>query len=473
MSRIIDQRFGQNWAFYHADCKFMMANLPDNSVDFMVYSLPFLSLYIYSDSIADLGNTDSESQFYDGYRFHLQEQFRILKPGQAIAIHCKDMMRYMTSHDYAGLYDFPGQIVQLAESVGFVFDRWITIWKDPVIEMQRTKTYGLLHKSFKERAEVTRQGCADYVLILRKPPFKAVKQLLLSVNQQVIARCVEIWTNQNEKIHTVLGRDIRGRVESSSEYAYSFWSGEYNLQEILANTPPGRLTTIHCTTQQMVSLIDEFQATDKWKFHSRCALTDGSYLVTFRNWTGEIKAGAVQHGLKAPASSFWQDVQEMNENGVIETFKKYFSNKNSAHPDYVGTNPPIGWKDDGYYSILVWQRYASPVWFDLEGLPKVHPDSWMDIVQTNVLNYRKAKSEEEEKHICPLQLDLIDRLILEYTQPGEIILSPYGGIGSEPVEAIKLGRKAIASELKQSYWQLGCKNLAVMEQAITQKGMML
>lgn len=486
---IINQKFGNNWASYNGDCVMVMEGLPDDSVSFVCYSPPFLALYIYSDSIADLGNTDSEAQFFDGWIFHLMEQYRILKPGHKVAIHCKDTMRYMSSHTYAGLYDFPGQIVRLARSVGFLFERWITVWKDPVIEMQRTKTYGLLHKSFKERAEVTRQGCADFVLILRKPlneDDREDRETLPPVNSRVIERCVHQWTNEDELISTPLAQDIRGRIDEqflTNPVQYSFWNkSEYDssfIRQLLDSTTPGRLATIHCTAQMMTTLIQQFESVNGWKFHSRVTLTDGSFLVTFRNWSENFTAGIVKHNLEAPNVDYqkFEIVNQMTRSidGEVEiieehheTWRQAITRGTEIHTDYVGTQPPIGWRDDNYYSILVWQRYASPVWFDLEGLPGSHPNAWMDIKQTNVLNAKGVKEDAASKHICPLQLDLIERLILEYTQPGEVVLTPYGGIGSEGYQAIKLGRKAILAELKPEYWRTNCHNLTQAEIEITQ-----
>lgn len=492
MKQIIDQKFGMSWASYNGDCVNVMSNLPENSVDFIPFSPPFLALYIYSDSIADLGNTDSESQFFDGWVFHLMEQYRILKPGKHVAIHCKDTMRYKSSHGHAGLYDFPGQIVRLARQVGFLFERWITIWKDPVIEMQRTKTYGLLHKSFKERAEVTRQGCADFVLILRKPldeNDKEAEQVLPPVNSRVIERCIQQWTMEGDLISTPLCRDIRDRVDApfpSQRIQYSYWTGkEYDatfINQLLAATDPGRLTTIHCTPQMMTTLIQRFESVDGWKFHSRCALTDGSFNVTFRNWSKEFETGKVKHHLNPPDVDYqkFEIVERFQKevDGEVEfieehkeTWREPIIRGNEYHPDYIGTMPPIGWRDQGYYSILTWQRYASPVWFDLEGLPATSKDCWMDIVQTNVLNSKGVKADTSEKHICPLQLDLIERLILEYTEVGEVAMTPYGGIGSEGYQAVKLNRYAILSELKPEYWKTQIYNLIEAEISKTQEVM--
>ena len=488
---IINQRFGNNWASYNGDCVYVMSNLPDESIDFSLFSPPFLALYIFSDSIADLGNTDSEFQFFDGWRFHLQELYRVLKSGKHIAIHCKDTMRYMSGHGYAGLFDFPGHIIRLAQEVGFTLARWITIWKDPVIEMQRTKTYGLLHKSFRERAEVTRQGCADFVLVLGKD-IEVHNQVLPPVNERVIERCVQQWTNEGETVFTPIARDIRNRQQGKedSEFQYSFWSlkprtwgyTDEFIKYLLKATTPGRLTTIHCTAQMMIDIVQKFESVRGWKFHSRTSLTDGSYLVTFRNWNGEFENNVVKHYIQPPDVDYqkFEIVERFTTtvNGEVETIEEHTETwrepiirGNEIHPDYVGTNSPIGWRDQGYYSILTWQRYASPVWFDLEGLPATHPDCWMDIVQTNVLNYKAGRSEEEEKHICPLQLDLIERLILEYTKPGEIVLTPYGGIGSEGVTAVKLNRYTILAELKPEYFRTGIFNLIEAEISRTQEVM--
>lgn len=473
MVRIIDQEFGQDWASYHGDCVFVMNGLPDNSIDFNVHSPPFLSLYIYSDSIADLGNSESEAQFFKGYLFALKEMVRTLKPGRSVAIHCKDTMRYMSSHGYAGLYDFPGEIIRYATEAGLLFQRWVTIWKDPVVEMQRTKTYGLLHRSFQERAEVTRQGCADYVLVFSKPKQEAgniqiAHERVSPAPESVRRRLQHQWSQAGEVVTY---------NEIVEEMALSVWDkplGEYTpefIRQLSDSTQPGRLAVIRCESLQAVTgrgelcrydmmgdVVRRFQTQGGWKFHSRCALTDGGYLVAFRNWTKELRRnykelnGVVKHHLRAPVGNY----EFHNGNGKTTHYNP------QDHPDYIGSQPPVQWHDDTYYSILVWQKYASPVWFDLAGLPDSHPDIWFDIDQTNVLN-QGLKDEEEQRHICPLQLGLIERLVLDYTGEGEVVYSPYGGIGSEGYKSLLLNRKVVLSELKESYWRINCRYLKEAE----------
>lgn len=327
----IDQAFGQNWALYLGDSGITVQGIPDNSVDLSVYSLPFANLYIYSDDIADMGNCANYEEFFQQYSYLVREKLRITKPGRLSAVHCKDLPLYQNRDGAMGLYDFPGDIIREHEAChncghnrrfpGYICPkcnhlhdaRWtfhsrVTIWKDPVIEMQRTKNHGLLHKNFEIRTEGCRQGMADYILVFRK------------------------WTRE-------------GMPE----------------KQVSQYRQPG---------------------------------------------------------------------------------------------DYVGTNPPEYWDSRRDYSIQVWQRYASPVWFDID--------------QTNVLNFQMARENKDEKHIAPLQLDVIARCIDLWSNPGELIYTPFAGIGSELYEAVKLGRKALGGELKRSYFEWAVKNLQQLELEMSQ-----
>lgn len=107
------------------------------------------------------------------------------------------------------------------------------------------------------------------------------------------------------------------------------------------------------------------------------------------------------------------------------------------------------WPFDMWCSVLVWQRYASPV--------------WMDINQTNTLQYRSARDEKDEQHISPLQLDVIERCIDLWSNPGDVVLTPFLGIGSEVYSAVKMGRRGIGFELKPSYYQQAVRNLVELE----------
>jgi DNA modification methylase len=297
---------GKDWTLYLGDCVEQIKQIEDNSIDFGVHSPPFANLYIYSDSAADMGNSTDDEEFFQHYKFLISELLRTTRPGRLCAVHCKDLPTYMNRDGAAGLKDFPGEIIKAFEAARteaqpdayWQYHSRVTIWKDPVIEMQRTKNHGLLHKNFAGASENCRQGMPDYLVVFRKHP------------------------------------------------------------------------------------------------------TEGGV-----------------------------PVKQVRKPG-----------------DYIGTEGPQdkdfkGWArgEEASYSIAVWQRYASPVWFDID--------------QTNVLNYQMAKDTEDEKHICPLQLDVIERSIQLWTNPGETVLTPFAGIGSEVYSAVKLGRKGIGIELKESYWR--------------------
>lgn len=299
---------GKKWTMYLGDCVQAIKRIPDNSIDFGIHSPPFANLYIYSDDIADMGNSANDAEFFVHYEYLIGELYRTTLPGRLCAVHCKDLPAYMNRDGAAGLRDFPGEIIRRFEKHGWQYHSRVTIWKDPVIEMQRTKNHGLLHKNFTDRAEACRQGMPDYLVVFRKWPIDG-------------------------------GREIK---QSRKE-------GDY-----VGQNPPRE---------------DEIRPTNKSR--------------------------------------------QVN------------------------------------YSIALWQRYASPVWFDID--------------QTNVLNYSVARDNEDEKHICPLQLDVISRAIDLWTMPGETVFSPFAGIGSEGYQALKVGRKFIGVELKESYWRLAQKHLKEAE----------
>jgi DNA modification methylase len=123
---------------------------------------------------------------------------------------------------------------------------------------------------------------------------------------------------------------------------------------------------------------------------------------------------------------------------------------------YIGERPePDFPKNDIHglnkYSQHVWQRYASPVWFDIK--------------QTNTLNIKQAREKDDERHICPMNLDVIARCLELWTNSGDIVLSPFGGIGSEGYQAVLMNRKAILIELKKTYYDLSIKYLKEAENA--------
>jgi len=302
---------GDGWDLHHGDCVHVARMIESDSIGFSVYSPPFSNLYIYSDSEYDMGNSVDDGQFMKHYSYLAEELHRITKPGRLTAIHCKDLPMYKGRDGAAGLRDFPGEIIKMYESKGWQYHSRVTIWKDPVIEMQRTKNHGLLYKQLCKDSAASRQGMADYMIVMRK------------------------------------------------------WADE-----------------------------------EQWD-----PVTRGG--ERFHDYVGS--------SMCAPGTKDWGRARSEEEKERL-------------------------------YSISVWQRYASPVWFDID--------------QTDVLNYRLAKEKDEERHICPLQLGVIQRSIELWSNPGDLVFSPFTGIGSEGVVALENGRKFVGSELKKSYFDIAARNLA-------------
>lgn len=276
---IINQEIHEKWALYNADCVEVVASLPDQSVGYSVFSPPFASLYTYSDSPRDMGNSKTYDEFAGHFAFLAADLFRVTKPGRLVSFHCANIPLMKERDGVIGLRDFRGDMIRWFQAAGFIYHSEVTVWKDPVIEMQRTKSLGLLHKQIKKDSCRSRMGNPDYVVTMRR---------------------------------------------------------------------------------------------------------DGD-----------------------------------NENPVAHT--------NESFP------------------VDQWQKWASPV--------------WMDIDQGNTLSYMQARDNDDERHICPLQLDVIERCIELWSAPGDVVLSPFAGIGSEGYVAIKRGRRFIGVELKPSYYAVAVKNL--------------
>ena len=283
----VNKYIGNGCALYNGDSIELIKAFPDESMHFEIYSPPFSSLYTYSNSDRDLGNSKTDEQFFEHFHFLTTELFRILKPGRIMAVHCMNLPTSKERDGFIGIKDFRGELIREFQSVGFIYHAEVCIWKNPVTAMQRTKALGLLHKQIKKDSCMSRMGIPDYVVIMRKP----------------------------------------------------------------------------------------------------------------------------------------------------------------------GDNPERVTHTNDTYPVSEWQNVASPIWeYD-------HSPVWWDINQSDTLNVRMARDGRDERHICPLQLPVIERLLKLYTNPNDIVFTPFLGIGSEVYQAILMGRRGVGIVLKKSYFDCAVENV--------------
>ncbi len=275
----LNQESGNDWTAFHGDCVSVVSQLPDECIDFSVYSPPFGSLFVYSESAADMGNSSSDGEFEKHYSYLVREKFRLTKPGRLTAVHCSDLPMTKWREGHVGIKDFSGQIIRIHEEAGWILHSRRTIWKCPVVEMTRTKHVGLLYKQLQSDSAKSRGGMPDYLLTFVKP-----------------------GENKSPITHT---------------------PSDFPLDQ--------------------------------------------------------------------------------------------------------------------------WQEWASPI--------------WMSVDQTNVLNVKAAREANDERHLCPLQLDVIERALVMWSNAGDTVLSPFMGIGSEGFMSLKARRRFIGVELKESYWKQAVRNL--------------
>lgn len=228
------------------------------------------------------------------------------------------------------------------------------------------------------------------------------------------------------------------RDMGNSRNSAEFWDHyRFLIREQFRVMMPGRLVSIHCMNLP----------TSK--------VRDGH--IGLRDFRGEIiksfeDAGFIYHS----EVCIWKDpvtaMQRTKALGLLhKQLKKDAAMSRQGVPDYLvtmrkpGENPEPVSNTNGSFPVSVWRRYASPI--------------WMDIDPSDTLTYREAREHDDERHICPLQLEVIRRGIRLWSNVGDTVWSPFGGIGSEGYVAIEMGRKYVGSELKRSYWNQACRNL--------------
>lgn len=272
------------YTLINGDCVEKIREIKSESIHFSVFSPPFAELYVYSNDPRDMGNARTYDEFFEHFNFLTPELCRVMMPGRLVAVHCQFLPIQKGKEGYLGFRNFPAGLQESFERNGFTLHGPpITIWKDPVVEMQRTKAIGLLNKQKDKDASLSRTGNPDYIYVFRK----------------------------------------------------------------LGDNP---IPIEHSSTSQ---------------------------------------------------------------------------------------------SDPNYIPISLWQKYASPVWYDIN--------------YSDTLN-KEGKENDDEKHIAPLQLETIERCIHLWSNPGELIFTPFLGIGSEVFQALKMGRRGIGIELKKSYYDIAERN---------------
>jgi DNA modification methylase len=277
---VTDDAEGENWALRLGDSCERLGEIAGESADLSVHSPPFDSLYTYSPSPRDLGNSATRQEFLDHYGFVIRHLYRVTKPGRVACVHVMDVSTTKATHGVIGISDFSGDIARAYQAEGWTYVARITVRKSPQAAAVRTKAHGLMFVTLRRDSAMTRPVHPDYVLIFRKPGENAVPIL----------------------------------------------------------------------------------------------------------------------------------------------------------PDIDNDT---------------WIRWAEAIWDDIR--------------ETDTLNVRAAREEPDERHICPLALPLIERCVRLWSNPGELVLSPFAGIGSEVYQAVKSGRRGLGIELKKSYWDSAVKTLRELE----------
>ena len=164
-----DDAAGRDWRVLFGDNVRRIKEVDTGSVGYIMTSPPFASLFTYSDHPSDMGNCLSDAEFFEHLGHLVPEIKRVMMPGRLVSLHCMDLPKSKERDGVTALRDFPGDLIRLFQDNGFEFHSRVTIWKDPLVAMQRTKAIGLLHKQLLKDSAMSRQGIADYVITMRAP----------------------------------------------------------------------------------------------------------------------------------------------------------------------------------------------------------------------------------------------------------------------------------------------------------------
>ncbi len=160
---------GDEWTLWIGDSCERMTDIPDESVGLSVYSPPFASLFTYSSTPRDLGNSKTRDEFFEHYNYIIRENLRVTMPGRIAAVHCQQVATTKSVHGVIGLTDFRGDIIRAYLDAGWIMHGEVTVDKDPQAQAIRTKAQALMFVTKNRDSSMTRPALADYLLLFRKP----------------------------------------------------------------------------------------------------------------------------------------------------------------------------------------------------------------------------------------------------------------------------------------------------------------
>jgi DNA modification methylase len=195
---ITDDAHGPKWHLMLGDSCERLTEIPDGSIDLSVYSPPFDSLYTYSPSVRDLGNSATRAEFLEHYGYIIRENLRVTKPGRNACVHVQQVALTKAVHGHMGLTDFRGDVIRAYTEAGWIYYGEAAVNKDPQAQAIRTKSHALMFVTKDRDSAGLRPALADYLLIFKKPGDNAVPIKGDVTNEEWIEWAQPVWWNIKE-----------------------------------------------------------------------------------------------------------------------------------------------------------------------------------------------------------------------------------------------------------------------------------
>jgi hypothetical protein len=382
-----EEASGRGWRMVHEDAVLEARRMESDSVHLIVTSVPFATQYEYTPNFADLGHTVDNVHFWEHMDFLTPEQYRVLRPGRVLAVHCKDRITPggINGYGFQTVTRFSDQVAAHYESHGFAFLARRTVVTDVVRENSSTYRLGWTEQC----KDGTRMGAGlpEYVMLFRKPPTDRSNGY---ADDPVRKAKPDVLDEEGR----VVGWRDGGRIAPGTGYSRSRW---------------------------------QVDAHGFWR-------SNGDRLLSA------------------------EDLAGLPHERVFKLYRQESLQEVYDHARHVGLGEALE------------AAHRLPVTFMLLPPQSWHPDVWTDITRMRTLNMLQERKGQEQ-HLCPLQFDIVNRLIAQHSMPGEVVFDPFAGIGTVPYCAVKLGRYGWGVELNRSYWADAVAYCQAAEQDVATPGL--
>lgn len=406
---------GKDFRLIRNDCVVELANRKPNSIQMFLSSFPFADQYEYCELYQDFGHNNGNDEFFKQCDFLVPEMYRTLEPGRIAAIHVKNRIQfsYQNGVGFTSLIDFRGKVVQNFEKHGFYFLGEHYIVTDVVRENNQTYRLGWT-ENCKDGTKMG-AGSPEYLLIFRKPPSDTSNAYADNPVQKYKGDSLYVCNScdhQTEDLKNFKEISEKEIIDEIGYDAYDSGTGSHRCEKCK------KITSFRTVKVKGYSR-------GRWQMDAHSLWRSNGNRILTSDELRKLDLGKI--------GKWWKDYLR-NEPYDFEN-----------HIEICETLDKMGKLPSSFMALAPWVHLNNDA-------------VWDDVNRMNTLNTQQA-NRKKEQHLCPLQFDIVDRAIDRYSNPGDVVYDPFGGLGTSVLRAVKKGRIGESTELHELYWRDSCQYL--------------